>query len=532
MDNTACNGSETKLTDCRHVSSDDCGPAEVAGVVCDQRSQKEIEDETRMVDECFETGVSYHHGKYLDFDIVTSAIACQQHCRNHDDCRFFTYYDSTHKCYRKRGSSKRLRAGAVSGPRNCSDNSSSPLPLTPPDNSYRIVLRGGSAPHEGNVLVGPEGSEKPVCDDNWTLINADVACKQLGWAGAVTMTKESRFGVTSPNFAMDQVRCDGTEERLVDCRHTKQDDCGAGEAAGAICDTRSEEELAQEQTNCFDVGFGYNPGDWIDFDIVASALDCQTHCRGHSECSFFTYYSDTGKCYRKTGSETRSERSEAISGPARCGNGTVLPPRPCTVTGAVCLANGTVGSEGHVYVGGRPVCDDSWDNKDGGVVCRQLGFSGIRRVTSRSFFGNVTSNFAMDNVNCRGHETSLALCDHSDSHDCNAGEAAGVVCETQEVAEVPRVCSRPGTICLLPGQGGLAGGGHPSRGNVYVGGKPICDDSWSNNSAAVICRELGWETGWATKESYFGPVHADFVLTNVQCNVQDRRLSACRFQQQ
>ena len=152
-------------------------------------------------------------------------------------------------------------------------------------------------------------------------------------------------------------------------------------------------------------------------------------------------------------------------------------------------------------------------------------------VTSRSFFGNVTSNFAMDNVNCRGHETSLALCDHSDSHDCNGGEAAGVVCETQEVAEVPRVCSRPGTICLLPGQGGLAGRGHPSRGNVYVGGKPICDDSWSNNSAAVICRELGWETGWATKESHFGPVHADFALTNVQCNVQDRRLSACRFHQ-
>ena len=296
MDNTVCNGSETKLTDCRHVSSDDCGPNEVAGVVCDQRTQEVIDAETRMVDECFETGVSYHHGKYLDFDIVTSAIACQQHCRNHQDCRFFTFYDSTHKCYRKRGSSKRLRAGAVSGPRNCSDNSSLPHPLTPPDNSYRIVLKGGSAPHEGNVFVGPEDSEKPVCDDNWTLINADVACKQLGWAGALTMTKESRFGATSPDFAMDQVRCDGTEERLVDCRHTKQDDCGAGEAAGAICDTRSEEELAEEQSNCFHIGIGYNAGEWIDFDIVASALDCQTHCRGHSECRFFTYYSDTGKC--------------------------------------------------------------------------------------------------------------------------------------------------------------------------------------------------------------------------------------------
>ena len=130
--------------------------------------------------------------------------------------------------------------------------------------------------------------------------------------------------------------------------------------------------------------------------------------------------------------------------------------------------------------------------------------------------------------------TFSALCDHTgaDRHDCNANEAAGVICETREVAAVPSVCNRPGVICLLPGQGdGPAGPtrGHSTRGNVYVGGKPVCDDGWSNNSAAVICRELGWETGWATKESYFGAVHADFGLSHVQCNVQDRRLSACRF---
>jgi hypothetical protein len=92
------------------------------------------------------------------------------------------------------------------------------------------------------------------------------------------------------------VRCDGTEERLVDCRHTKQDDCGAGEAAGAICDTRSPDQLARDEVNCkFEVGIGYNPGEWIDFDVVSSATDCQTHCRSHAECNFFTYYTDTGK---------------------------------------------------------------------------------------------------------------------------------------------------------------------------------------------------------------------------------------------
>ena len=42
------------------------------------------------------------------------------------------------------------------------------------------------------------------------------------------------------------------------------------------------------------------------------------------------------------------------------------------MTGVVCLMNGTVESEGQVLIGGRPVCDDSWDDKDGNVVCRQV----------------------------------------------------------------------------------------------------------------------------------------------------------------
>ena len=43
----------------------------------------------------------------------------------------------------------------------------------------------------------------------------------------------------------------------------QRDDCGAGEAAGAVCDSRTNETLQEDEQNCFQDGVGYNPGDWI-----------------------------------------------------------------------------------------------------------------------------------------------------------------------------------------------------------------------------------------------------------------------------
>jgi len=79
----------------------------------------------------------------------------------------------------------------------------------------RIRLDGGRFPHEGNIMVNGQ----PVCDDGFTLVNAHVACRELGYPGAVKFTRESYYGRTSSLFAMDYVDCDGTEARLRDCRY-------------------------------------------------------------------------------------------------------------------------------------------------------------------------------------------------------------------------------------------------------------------------------------------------------------------------
>ena len=103
-----------------------------------------------------------------------------------------------------------------------------------------------------------------------------------------------------------------------------------------MCDTRNINKEEDDEAACFEVipvvlmigelgegvvqdGVGYNPGDWIDYEITSTALDCQTHCRSHPECRIFTFYTDTHKCYRKAGEKDRtSSRSEAVSGPRTC----------------------------------------------------------------------------------------------------------------------------------------------------------------------------------------------------------------------
>ena len=100
------------------------------------------------------------------------------------------------------------------------------------------------------------------------------------------------------------------------------------------------------------------------------------------------------------------------------------------------LADGKRGSfEGRVEIyrvgSWGTICDDEWDLNDAKVVCNQLGYSGVKTVTGKSYFGAGKGRIWLDNLACAGNETNLGQCLHNGwgSHDCTHSQDAGVICD-------------------------------------------------------------------------------------------------------
>ena len=104
------------------------------------------------------------------------------------------------------------------------------------------------------------------------------------------------------------------------------------------------------------------------------------------------------------------------------------------VVSAVRLVGGKTEYEGRVeiYHLGEwgTVCGIFWDIRDATVVCRQLGYSRAVSAKSGAHYGEGSGNIWMNDVSCRGDETSLHFCPFSDGRNtfCDHSQDVGVIC--------------------------------------------------------------------------------------------------------
>lgn len=105
------------------------------------------------------------------------------------------------------------------------------------------------------------------------------------------------------------------------------------------------------------------------------------------------------------------------------------------------LVGGATYQEGRVeiYYNGEwgTVCDDSWDQEDAIVVCRQLRFgTDATAVSGGRGFPEGEGQIWLDDVQCTGWEDRLDHCLTRGwgVNDCNHGEDAGVRCAEGNVS--------------------------------------------------------------------------------------------------
>ncbi|XP_076379231.1 uncharacterized protein LOC143259719 isoform X2 [Megalopta genalis] len=209
------------------------------------------------------------------------------------------------------------------------------------------------------------------------------------------------------------------------------------------------------------------------------------------------------------------------------------------------------------------VCDDGFGMNDANVICKELGFVlGALEIRPGGFYGNLDppTRFMVDQLQCRGNESSLRECDFEGwgVHNCQPEEAVGIVCKTavdtcqddywkcdkspmcilnayicDEVVDCPDGSDESSAHCDAPFQIRLANGSTPLEGRVEVRHHgvwgTVCDDDFSKAAATVICRSLGYEgNAMVKKDGFFGPGEGPIWLDEVSCRGNETQLNRCR----
>ncbi|XP_066428578.1 antigen WC1.1-like [Eleutherodactylus coqui] len=170
-----------------------------------------------------------------------------------------------------------------------------------------------------------------------------------------------------------------------------------------------------------------------------------------------------------------------------------------------------------IYHDGRwgTICDDSWDEADADVVCRQLGCGYGVRATTGAYYGRGTGDIWLDDVECEGNEIHIRDCPAKQfgDHDCGHKEDAGVVCS--ELLDLR-----------------LVDGSHECEGwlEVYYNGSwgSVCNNVMPALSVSVICKHLNCGSkGYLEAAKYDVRRRPPFWVDHINCTKYSKLLWEC-----
>ncbi|NXH73287.1 DMBT1 protein, partial [Hydrobates tethys] len=406
----------------------------------------------------------------------------------------------------------------------------------PAPGSTHTRLVNGSSFCSGRVEVLHDGEWGTVCDDNWSLMDAEVVCREVGCGQALSALFGAAFGQGSGPIWLDEVTCAGTEAALSLCRARSwgSHNCNHREDAGIECKEPTQVRLVNGSSHCsgrVEVHHNQQWGtvcddswDLSDVEVVCRQLGCGLAMSAPGRAPFGRGHGpiwlDEMNCTGVEGAIT--ECSFKPWGVHNCNHGEdagVV----CSDPMAVRLVDGPHRCAGKVEVLHQQqwgtVRDDGWDLRDAEVVCWQLGCGVAVAAPSSAHFGRGRDPIWLDEVNCTGTESALSKCGAKPKgvHKCHHGEDAGAV--------------RSGSC--YPTEVRLVNGSNHCSGRVEVLHNQqwgsVCDDGWDLDDAEVVCRQLGCGTAVAAPpRAQFGMGYEPIWLDDVNCTGAEAALSECR----
>ncbi|NXS46552.1 C163A protein, partial [Balaeniceps rex] len=309
----------------------------------------------------------------------------------------------------------------------------------------QIRLVNGTKRCAGRVELYHNGIWGTICDDNWDLSDANVACKQLGCGHAIKAFVSAHYGEGSGQIWLDDVNCTGAESDLWACpsRAWGQHNCQHKEDAGVLCSEFLALRLVNGSNCAGRLEVFYN-GTWGSVcSNHMSQLTAITVCK-HLNCGDGGEIARDFKYGRGSGptwldhiecTEQHSSLWQCQSDPwdpQSCDNRAEETHISCTDREKLRVIGGEDGCSGRVEIWHQgswgTVCDDSWDVADANVVCRQLGCGSAVSALSEAAFGEGTGPIWLEKVHCKGTELSL--------WDCPAKPSFGKNCDHKEDAAV------------------------------------------------------------------------------------------------
>ncbi|XP_049334573.1 deleted in malignant brain tumors 1 protein isoform X2 [Astyanax mexicanus] len=386
--------------------------------------------------------------------------------------------------------------------------------------SVRLVDGGHRC--AGRVEVFYNRTWRSVCGKNWDIRDAAVVCRELGCGEAVF--KNVQFG---PRSAwMDDVNCSGSESSVKHCRSAGWVEQICNRLAGVIC---SGVRLVG-RSRCSGRVEVLHGESWVtvcdaDFDqqgaeVVCRELGCgspvevlgaaafgrgegqvwseELQCRGNKSQIHFCPKSSSLKhnCSHDNdvGLACSGDKRRLVGGPNACSGRVEKLHRNSWL----------------------PVCDADFNQQDAEVVCSwELGCGSPVEVLGAAAFGRAEGQMWSEELQCRGNESHMYLCQTSPSlkPNCSHNKDVGLRCSGHTQARLMNgsdSCSGRVELQYLSEWG------------------TVCDVSWDMRAASVLCAQLKCGSSVAVLGSdWFGEGSGRIWADVFDCQGNETHLLKC-----